>query len=263
MEEGIHQYPSSSDLLADFLKYGVFCGEDEKCEMYYKKLDDFPDKKKTWRSFAFAIDYLIYKIKGQENEQEVEKLKDTALKLIDRFKSSLPREELAFLSEYNVYEATLDREKGLEILADFLDDENRSVKVAPKCHLCYIDKMLEFGEYEQVILYASDGAAEAAQEQEGVDTGYFFYALALSKDALWLKKDFNAITDDIEEAKLILKYYQTAYDTLDDDKDSYFKVISKRYKVIANISGLDLKLNQWRESNEERHPYFDFFSDEN
>ena len=46
----------------------------------------------------------------------------------------------------------------------------------------------------------------------------------------------------------ILRYYQTAYDTLDDNKNAYFKVIAKRYKIISNIAGIDQKLNEWRNS---------------
>lgn len=254
LQEGINQYPNDTDLLADYLAYGKMCNKIDECEKYYNILDSIPDKRKTWRAFDFSIDYLIYKINMCNEEEKIDELKECALKLVQRFKDNLPREELAYLSEYNIYEATFEENIGLEKLEEFLNCENRIAKVAPKCHLCYIDKMLELGEYDKVVLYASDGAAEAAQEQEGVDTGYFFYALALSKDALWLKADESNRNDDIEEAKLILKYYQTAYDTLDSEKIAYFKVIAKRYKIISNISGLNMELNQWRENKDELNP---------
>lgn len=250
LEKGIQQYPNNTDLLADFLAYGIRCGKIDECETYYLQLNKINDKKKTWRAFNFAIDFLLFKISLENEDKEIEKLKAEALSLIVRFKKALPEEELAYLSEYQVYEATFDKKTGVKKLVAFLDNPNRTAKVAPKCHLKYIDIMLESGEYEKVILYASDGAAEAAQEQEGVDTGYFFYALALAKDALWLKTDKGKENVDKEEAETILRYYQTAYDTLDDNKEAYFKVIVKRYRIIANIAELDKdhKLNEWRSS---------------
>ena len=247
--EGIKQYTNDTDLLADYLAFGIKCNKITQCESYYDMLNLISDKRKTWRAFAFSIDFLIYKINMCNDEDGINELKSEALELVNRFKDNLPKEELAYLSEYKVYEATLDKNVGLEKLEEFLNSENRVAKVAPKCHLRYIDEMLEMGEYEKVVLYASDGAAEAAQEQEGVDTGYFFYALALAKDALWLKADASNRNDDTEEARLILKYYQTAYDTLDEDKMAYFKVIAKRYKIISNISGLDVELKEWRKDN--------------
>ena len=229
-----------------YLEFGIKCNKVDVCNNYFTKLDEIDDKKKTWRSFNYLINFLIYKINIASDNTEINALKNQSLTLIERFKKCLPRDELAYLSEFKLYEATFEKDLGLEKLEKFLNSENRIAKVAPRCHLRFIDEMLEMGEYEKVVLYASDGAAEAAQEQESVDTGYFFYALALSKDALWLKSDASTINDDTDEARLILKYYQTAYDTLDDNKQSYFKVIAKRYKIISNISGLDMKLNEWR-----------------
>ena len=246
LDSGIAQYPNDTDLLADYLEFGIKCNKVDVCNNYFTKLDEIDDKKNTWRSFNYLINFLIYNINIASDNTEINALKNQSLTLIERFKKCLPRDELAYLSEFKLYEATFEKDLGLEKLEKFLNSENRIAKVAPRCHLRFIDEMLEMGEYEKVVLYASDGAAEAAQEQESVDTGYFFYALALSKDALWLKSDASTINDDTDEARLILKYYQTAYDTLDDNKQSYFKVIAKRYKIISNISGLDMKLNEWR-----------------
>lgn len=248
LEKGIEQYPMNTDLLADYLNYGIKCGLSKQCERFYQQLDQINDKKKTWRAFDFSIDYLLFKISEENDDSVIDSLKAEALGLIGRFKKALPSEELAYLSEFQIYEATYDKNTGLCKLAEFLNDDKRTAKVAPKCHLKYIDEMLKIGEYEQVVLYANDGAAEAAQEQEGVDTGYFFYALALAKDALWLKADKGKLNMDKEDAMRILCYYQTAYDTLDDDKRAFFKVIAKRYKIIANVAGIEQKLNEWRDN---------------
>ena len=246
LEKGIAQYGMNTALLADFLNYGIKCGKIDECEIFYQQLDQINDKKKTWRAFDFSIDYLLFKMSEENDDDTIAQIKEKALNLVERFKKALPAEELAFLAEYQVYETSFDKATGLQKLAQFLNDTNRTAKVAPKCHLRYIEEMLEIGEYEEVISYANDGAAEAAQEQEGVDTGYFFYALALAKDALWLKADKGKPNVDKEDALTILRYYQTAYDTLDENKTAYFKVIAKRYKIIANIAGLEQKLNAWR-----------------
>lgn len=238
LEQGIAQYKLNTDLLADFLAYGVRCGQSHKCEEYFDRLNNISDRRKTWRAFRFAVDFLIYKISETDNDDEISSLKETALNIVERFKKVLPEEELAYLCEYEIYEATFDESTGLTKLEEFLNNDNRTAKVAPKCHLKYIDKMLQKGEYEKITLYANDGAAEAAQEQESVDTGYFFYALALAKDALWLKSEQKKDAIEKDEAAEILRCYQTAYDTLDSDKTAYFKVIEKRYRIIANYSGL-------------------------
>lgn len=238
LDQGISQYKLNTDLLADFLAYGVRCGQISKCEEYFKKLNNISDRRKTWRAFRFAVDYLIYKISETDDDDEILNFKTTALNVVERFKKILPEEELAYLCEYDIYEATFDENTGLIKLEEFLNDANRTAKVAPKCHLKYIEKMLEKGEYEKITFYANDGAAEAAQEQESVDTGYFFYALALAKDALWLKSERKKDAIEKDEADEILRCYQTAYDTLDPNKTAYFKVIEKRYKIIANYSGL-------------------------
>ena len=60
----------------------------------------------------------------------------------------------------------------------------------------------------------------------------------MAKDALWLKSEQKKDSIEKDEAAEILRCYQTAYDTLDPDKVAYFKVIEKRYKIIANYSGL-------------------------
>ncbi len=249
LESGINTYCMDTVLLADFLNNGIKCNRLDTCNKYFELLNKIDDKKKDWRAFDFSIDYLIFLIKQSDDNEEMRRLKETALDMVSRFKCSVPNEELAYLAEYQVYESTFEKSIGLKKLEQFLNDENREAKVAPKCHLKYIEEMLNMGEYSQVILYANDGAAEAAQEQEGVDTGYFFYALALAKDALWLKADKGKINTDRDEANEILKYYQTAYDTLDENKQAYFKVISKRFKIIANIAEINRSLNEWREKN--------------
>lgn len=246
LEYGIETYPMNTDLLADFLNYGIKCNQLEMCHRIFNELDEIDDKRKTWRAFDFSIDYLLFLIEKTNNEEEIQKFKEHALNIIYRFKQSMPNNELPYLAEYQVYESTFEKRLGLKKLEEFLNDNNRQAKVAPKCHLKYIEEMLSMGQYEQVVLYANDGAAEAAEEQEGVDTGYFFYALALAMDALWLKADKGKTNVDKDEAHKILKYYQTAYDTLDDDKHQFFKVISKRYKIIANVAEISSQLNEWR-----------------
>lgn len=246
LEYGIETYPMNTDLLADFLNYGIKCNQLEMCSRIFNELDEIDDKRKTWRAFDFSIDYLLFLIEKTNSEEEIQKFKEQALDIICRFKQSLPNNELPYLAEYQVYESTFEKRLGLKKLEEFLNDNNRQARVAPKCHLKYIEEMLSMGQYEQVVLYANDGAAEAAEEQEGVDTGYFFYALALAMDALWLKADKGKTNVDKDEAHKILKYYQTAYDTLDEDKHQFFKVISKRYKIIANVAEISSQLNEWR-----------------
>lgn len=248
LEAGLAVHAKNTDLLADYLAYGVKCGKGKECNKYFNVLLKLSNRKQTWRSFRFSVSYLIWKMEMADSDEEVAKMKSEALSIVERAKKVFPKDETHYLSEYEVYEASGEKDEGLKQLEAFLRDPNRCAKVAPKCHLKFIDEMMEEGEYQKVLDFACVGAAEAAQEQEGVDTGYFFYLYALALDAKWLKTDKQKELVDKEIADSILTFYQTAYDTLDENKVAYFDVIRKRFRMVANLSNIDRKLNDWRRS---------------
>ena len=244
LEAGIMLYPRDVDLIADYLESGIKCQQEEKCNGYYKQLSSIPNRRQTWRSYRFMVSYLVWKMGECDTDEEIMSLRKEALDIVKRAKERFPKEELHYLSEYDIYEASGDKEIGLEKLETFLSDENRKAKIAPRCHLKFLDEMLEAGEYDKVIKFAFNGVAEAAQEQEGVDTGYFFYVLALAMDAKLIKADGARIEKNVADE--ILTYYQTAYDALEGNKRAYFELIRKRFRIIANLYESDRKLNDWR-----------------
>ena len=59
LERGLNKYPTSVDLLADYIKYGMVCDRLDKCGEYYSILMGISKNIWNWRAFRFSIDYLM------------------------------------------------------------------------------------------------------------------------------------------------------------------------------------------------------------
>lgn len=235
LESGITSYPNDTDLLADYLSFGIKCGKETRAKDCYDMLEEIPKNLYTWRSFSFMLDYLLYCYTANMFDATVD-VKGACDKVIADYKSYLPREEKSYMAEYEVEEAFgATDEKLLNILKEAIS----SIKVAPQCCMKFVDRSLELGNYDDVILYAKRGLSAAAQEQESVDTGYFYYAMALAMDAKWYD-DNDDNHGDVDYAKEIIKKYRAADVSLDKNKGTYRKLLKKRANMIATEIGIDI-----------------------
>lgn len=238
LEKGLELYPKETDLLADYLNYGVRAGEMDKAGKYFGVLYEIPHDRYTWRSFTFIIDYLISCNKTGIFGDKVNKdnLKNTCQKLVREYKAYLPGEEKAYIAEYNV-KASMGAKTN--DLLNVLKDGVSKVTVSPQCCLKIVDISLESGDYQSVLDYAQRGLSVSAQEQESVDSGYFYYATALAMDAKWRDVNDPAYKEP-EYGKEIIKMYRTADLSLDENKTTYRKVIKKRANMIAFEMDIDI-----------------------
>ncbi|MEN6594260.1 MAG: hypothetical protein ABFC31_04820 [Clostridiaceae bacterium] len=232
---GLSLYPNDTDLLADYLEYGVRCGKEERAKECYDKLEEIPKELYTWRSFTFMIDYILYCYTANMFSHKVD-VKSACDAVISDYKKFLPLQEKAYMAEYEVAKTFGASD---EDLLEILKAAIAKIKVAPQLCMRFVDKSLELGNYDDVIFYSRRGLSAAAQEQESVDTGYFYYAMALAMDAKWYD-DKDEKFGDIEYAKDIIKKYRAADASLDGNKDTYRKLLKKRVNMIATEIGIDL-----------------------
>lgn len=234
LKVGLQQHPFSTDLLADYLQYGIKCGKTEECNEYYTRLKDIPKERWTWRSFDFSIDYLKELTSAFSNPEIIEEKKEEMLSLADEFQRQMPYDEQPFLAKAEIFEffgLHADATTTLKIAVD-------SIKVSPKCCLKYSDLMLERGEYNEVISSTKRGIIASAQDQATVNIGYLFFLSALAKDALIHESEayndssiiFDAYTD-----------YRIAETLLDAGRIAYLKTIKTRTLILEIKSGIAYK----------------------
>lgn len=231
LEIGLGQHPLSTDLLADYMQYGVKCGRSENARKYYERLMEIPKERWTWRSFDFTIDYLKAETTLISNHEEIERRKEQMLSLADAFHKQMPFDEQPFLAKAEIFEFFGDTINYTATLKDAI----QNVKVAPKCCLKYSDTMLERGEYSEVIATTKKGVIASAQDQASINIGYLFYISALAKDALIHENEDYHNECLIQDA---YSDYSIAENLLDAGRISYRKTIATRTFILAVKSGI-------------------------
>lgn len=141
VQAGLKIHPMNADLLADAIKYGYSCGEKEKCKEWYHTLNTIDKSRWTWRAFSFCIDYLLAEwTSSNQNDYTIEDI----LKVAKDYQNMIPDEEDAWLCEFEIYDGTNQREKGIKILEEAI----AKFRFCPRCWLRYADIMMDRGEYE-------------------------------------------------------------------------------------------------------------------
>ena len=231
LERGLKQHPNSVDLLGDFLKYGLSCGEEEKCDEYYHKLINMPPVKMTsWRGFDFTIDYLLALFAQKNTQEELDELREHLNARVEQFKKRFPYEEQAYLANAEIFLAYGEDDAAANILKEAMDKF-----AAPKCCLKYADLMLERGEFDEVIDAAQKGISCSAQEQAGINIAYLVYLLALAKDGKLHSE--NAYQDE-QRVRDIFRDYQFAQKSFDKSRSSYLENLRNRTLLLSMKTGI-------------------------
>ena len=138
-EQGLKLHRDNTDLLADAILYGRNCGERDDCATWYKKLLTIDQSAWTWRAFSFSIDYLLDEYASKKTTS------DEIQKLVSAYQMYKPDEEDAWLSEYDFYNSTNNRSKGLEAL----NTADAKFRFCPKCWLRLADIKMDDGLYDE------------------------------------------------------------------------------------------------------------------
>lgn len=196
VEAGLELHADNTDLLADAILYGRNCGERGKCATWYQKLLGIEKSAWTWRAFSFAIDYLIEEYASKKVDVE------EILELAKEYQRQKPDEEDAWLSEYEAYEKTNSREKGLAVLLA----ADQRFSFCPKCWLRYADIMMEKGNYVEAEAFIKKLRLNP-KSGESVNISYVFFLDGLNKMTRMMASE--AYEDGEYDKKEIMKIYKT------------------------------------------------------
>lgn len=193
LDRGLEEYPMATDLLADYLQYGISCKRFEECNRHYRKLKEIPKDRWTWRAYVFSIDYML--ASQQQNLGGVSQVEIDSLAV--EFVERRTTDEEALFTQAKVY-----RECGK--FSDEKDTLQKAIKkhiVAPKSALRLSDIHFERGEYKEAIPLLNRAIANATQPQPPINISYCYLLLALCKIAPLLNENedsMNRISADRE-----------------------------------------------------------------
>lgn len=176
LDRALERNPKNTDLLADYLQFGVCCNRKEKCRMHYETLKNIHRKKYSWRAFSFSIDYLMYIWEQSDTLEEMTCLEEEMFSLAEDFHKYFPKLEESYSSKADIYSKLREHDKVIETLERALEDLPRT----PKCALQLADAWFEQCEYEKALAALSRAVKNANQPQQGINSGYARCLIGLS-----------------------------------------------------------------------------------
>lgn len=211
LNRGLKVMPYSVDLLADYIKYGLSCGEYKLCEEYFICLQKIPNSQWNWRAYSFSIDYLLDSCKRQTDKENLVRIKKEALDLANEFIKKIGTEQ-AFFDKAMVYQAFNEPVKEYETLLKCID----LLKVTPKCALRLADIEFDKGNFQAAVKYISR-CCNIFRPQPDVSRGYSYLLLALSRISALFSENTdgdNISWKDRKETIIeIYRYFHTALES--------------------------------------------------
>lgn len=177
LDRALKLHGPNTDLLADYLKYGLCCDRRDVCRSHYETLRGIRRVKYTWRAFSFSIDYSIHMWEQSDSLEEMDELEKQMLSLAADFRKYFPYLEESYSSEAEVYQKLRMHEKVIETLEAALQKLART----PKCALQLADMMFEQCEYEKALAALERALKNANEPQQGINSGYARCLTGLSK----------------------------------------------------------------------------------
>ncbi len=181
LECGLNKYPTSVDLLADYIKYGTVCDRLDKCKEYYGVLVGISKNNWNWRAFRFSIDYLMTELERGSSGDEI---KQSAITLSSEFRQYLPYDENGYLSQAEIHNKFNERE--LEI--DILEEAIAKIVKAPKSLLRLADIYYSEGRLEEALDLLHRCERDSLEPQMGVSQGYLYYLDGLCQSNILMKE---------------------------------------------------------------------------
>ncbi len=199
VSEGLKLHPYNTDLLADAIEYGSSSSTYQKnCGQWYRTLKGIDKKNWTWRSFSFSIDYLMSEYAKSSSVLSF----DEILTLADQYQSYIPDREDAWLSKFNIYDQTNQREEGIHVLEEAME----LFDSCPKCWLRYADIMMDRGKYENAEPVIKKILRDP-KSSESVNMAYVYFLDSQCKMRRLINSD--DYDEGIFEEKAVRKVYKS------------------------------------------------------
>lgn len=210
LEKGLRVFPDSTDLLADYLQYGLSCGKAKECSEYFRRLSDISKALWTWRGFMFSVEYLLESLNlagfNKPNRSEI-------FSLAEDFLKKRPFDEEADFTLAKAHHAYGEEDDERKVLENALKRHS----VAAKCALRLADITFERGEYANTIQYAKRAIKNAVQPQHPVKIGYCYLLIALSQISILLEEETDSKATDSEQVKQkVEEIYENAHIAMND-----------------------------------------------
>ena len=239
---GLRLHPTAMDLLGEALRAATDCGDYATCEELVAAADGFDQSLWSQRLFQWLIRYHCERIGALPGALE------RALSLAEAYERRYPFSDQAYNEHARVLIAVGRVDEAGRLLHEVIfgtkgPDANDQRKVeAPRCCLTYIDEVLsgrgDPESYREISLVARKGVQFTAQEQPGVNMGYFLYRDAEAQDALIcaLGGGLDGFANK-ERVRDALRTYRCAYRLLGDRE--YRHTIEKRHLILSMQSGVE------------------------
>ena len=228
---GFNRYPCNTDLLGEFLAYGLHCRPLEELQQWHTKLEKINKRFWTWRAYQFLFDYWMERLPYAENDEVLHTWESIIENLFQSFKDNFQYLidksdcEKAYIMEFDYYSSKGDEEKAITALKTATED----VRTANKCAQCALklaNRYFETGDYENSYIYA-DIAVNIKEDQTSISLGYTYYILAMSLE--WKEKRNHSIAANIRQ---IYNAYFSAYMHLDSDRTNLLDAVKKQVKQL-------------------------------
>lgn len=193
LDRGLKAYSDSTDLLADYLQYGMSCRRFEECSLYYKRLAAITKDRWNWRAYVFSIDYMLTSLQQKHGEF----IFDEVYSVAKEFSEQPYTDEEALFTLSRVFHEFGKFNDEVRVLNEALD----KYVVAPKSALRLSDIYFERGEYKKAIPLLNRAIANAVRPQLPINISYCYLLLAMCKIALLFNEDkefVNRISADRE-----------------------------------------------------------------
>lgn len=233
IKRGLSTKPFSVDLLADYIRYGIFCERHDDCDQYFKRLNQIPLGQWNWRAFSFSIDYLLDKLNRTGSSVEVEVIRQKAVNLADRFIQLIGTDQ-AYFDKSIVLQSFSEGDLGMQ--KEVLTQGIKKLKVAPKCGLRLADILFEEGDYSNAAKIIKQCCLNLFKPQQDINGSYCFLLLALSNASALFQEDKS---DYSGETDAILAIYKEFHTSLESGLNGVYKDTAiTAVKVIAAQSGV-------------------------
>jgi len=208
LNRGLMSMPFSVDLLADYIKYGLFCGKEKLCAEYYARLQEIPRDRWNWRAYSFSIDYLLDQLNRENDTEVLSNIKIDALSHANAFIKNIGVEQ-AYFDKSTVHRAFNEFDEEHTVLLTGFE----LLKVTPKCALRLAVIGFDKGDFENAIIYLKR-CVGTPRPQPDIANSYAYLLLALGKTSilLGLDSDENGFTDDEKTVEGIYRDLHTAID---------------------------------------------------